>query len=99
MMLVPKRTGFYGIRRNLHRCSKTIKQQMYVALVLPHLEYTCTVWDTQVTSDIKKIEMVQLGFVVRNYSRVDGTVTNTLSELNWSSLQERRKNSRLAIMF
>ena len=83
------------IRRNLHRCSKTIKQQMYIALVRPHLEYACAVWDTHVTSDIQKIEMVQrraARFVVRNYSRVDGTVTNILNEL-------RRKNSRLAIMY
>ena len=36
---------------------------------------------------------------VENYSRVDGTVTNILNELNWSSLQERRKNSRLAVMY
>ena len=37
--------------------------------------------------------------MIRNCSRVDGTVTNILNELNWSSLQERRKDSRLAIMY
>ena len=101
-MLLPKRTGFlWFICRNHHRCSKTIKHQMYIALVRPHLEYACAVWDTHVTSDIQKIEMVHhraARFVVRNYSRVDGTVTNILNELNRSSLQEQRKNSRLAIM-
>ena len=66
-----------------------------------YLEYACAVWDTHVTSDIQKIEMVQrraARFVARNYSRVDGTVINILNELNWSSLQERRKKSCLAIM-
>ena len=29
---------------------------MYIALVRPHLEYACAVWDTHVTSDIQKIE-------------------------------------------
>ena len=59
-------------------------RKMYIALVRPHLEYACAVWDTHVTSDIQKIEMVQrraARFVVRNYSRVDGTVTNILIEL------------------
>ena len=38
-------------------------------------------------------------FVANNYSRSDGTVTNILRDLEWSNLQERRKNTRLAIMF
>ena len=38
-------------------------------------------------------------FITKNYSRSDGTVTQILNELNWSSLQERRKNTRLSIMF
>ena len=61
---------------------------MYIALVRPHLEYACAVWDTQVTSDIQKIEMVQCRaarFVVRNYSREEGTLTNILNELIWST--------------
>jgi hypothetical protein len=38
-------------------------------------------------------------FVANNYSRTDGTVSNILNDLNWLSLQERRKNIRLAIMY
>ena len=75
---------------------------MYMALVRPHLEYACAVWDPHVISDVQKIEMVQrraARFVACNYSRSDGTVTNILSDLNWSNLQERRKNIRLAIMY
>ena len=60
----------------------------------------CAVWDTHVTSDIQKFEMVQrraTRFVVRNYSRVYGTVTNIL---NWIGLAYRNdKNSRLSIMY
>jgi hypothetical protein len=58
---------------------------MYIALVRPHLGYACAVWDTHVTSDIQKIEMVQrraARFVVNNYSRLDGTVTNILNDLD-----------------
>ena len=93
--------ALWFIRRNLHRCSKAIKEKMYIALVRPHLEYACAVWDPHVTSDIQKIEMVQrraARFVANEYSRLDGTVTNILRDLDWSTLQERRKNTRLTIM-
>jgi len=94
--------ALWFIRRNLHRCSKIIKQQMYIAFVRPQLEYACAVWDTHIKSDIQKLEMVQrraARFVVNNYNRSEGTVTSILNELNWPSLQERRKNIRLAIMY
>ena len=90
------------IRRNLNRCSKTIKQQMYMALVRPHLEYACAVWDPHVETDINKIEMVQrraARFVANNYSRAEGSVTSILNDMNWSSLEERRNNTRLTIMY
>ena len=94
--------ALWFIRRNLHRCSKSIKEQMYTALVRPHLEYACAVWDPNITSDIQKIEMVQrraARFVVGNYKRSEGTVTGILNELKWATLQERRKNIRLATMY
>ena len=49
------------IRRNLHRCSKTIKQQMYIALVRPHLEYAGAVWDTYVTLTFKTLKWCSAG--------------------------------------
>ena len=94
--------ALWFIRRNLHRCPKSIKQQMYMALVRPHLEFACAVWDPYTTSDIQKIEMVQrraARFVVSNYNRTEGTVTSILNDLNWPTLQERRKNIRLATMY
>ena len=38
-------------------------------------------------------------FVANNYSRSEGTVTKILKDLKWTSLQERRKNIRLALMY
>ena len=74
---------------------------MYKALVRPHLETASAVWDPHVKSDIYKIEMVQrraARFVTNNYRRTEGTVTGILNNLKWESLQDQRKNKRLAIM-
>ena len=57
--------------------SKTIKQQLEMALVRPHLEYACAVWDPHVETDIRQIEMVQrkaARFVENNYSRAESWV-------------------------
>ena len=37
--------ALWFIRRNLWRCPKSVKQQMYFALVRPHPEFACAVWD------------------------------------------------------
>ena len=90
------------LRRNLSRCPKSIKQQFYMALVRPHLEYACAVWNPHIKADIQKIEMVQrraARFISNNYNRSDGAVTSILNNLNLSSLEERRKNIRLTIMY
>jgi hypothetical protein len=94
--------ALWFVRRNLHRCPQSIKQQMYTALVRPHLEYACAVWSPHITSDIHKIEMVQrraARFVVNNFKRLEGTVSSILSELKWPTLQERRNSMCLIIMF
>ena len=96
-MLLPKRRGFYGLYLEISTVAQRPSNSKCTLLLFVPLR----IWDTHVTSAIQKTEMVQrraARFVVRNYSRVDGTVTNILNELNWSSLQERRKKSRLAIM-
>ena len=71
---------------------------MYFALVRPLLEYASSVWDPHTTADIHKIEMVQrraARFVIGNYRQTSGTVTNILQQLNWPTLEQRRKESRL----
>ena len=67
----------------------------------PHLEYASTVWDPWKVKHIKQIEAVQrrsARFVKNCWDRKTGTVTNLLNELNWPSLQDRRKESRLALL-
>ena len=75
---------------------------MYFALVRPLLEYASSVWDPHITSDIHKIEMVQrraARFVIGNYSKTSGTVTNILQQLNWPLLEQSRKESRLINLY
>ena len=90
------------LRRNLWRCPVAVKQKMYFTLVRPLLEYASSVWDPHTTSDIHKIEMVQhraARFVIGNYSKTSGTVTNILQQLNWPTLEQRRKESRLINLY
>ena len=90
------------MRRNLSNCPEKIKKQAYHALVRPHLEYASSVWDPHVQKQINDIEAVQrraARFVKRCYDRTPGTVTTILNELEWPTLQQRRKEARLTMMY
>ena len=94
--------ALWFIRRNLWRCPASVKQQMFFALVRPILDYASVVWDPHTTSDIQQLEAVQrraARFVSNNYKRTEGSVTTILQKLDWPSLQQRRKEQRLTIMF
>ena len=47
------------VRRNLHPCTRDLKATAYKALVRPHLEYCCTVWDSNSVGLTQKLEAVQ----------------------------------------
>ena len=75
---------------------------MYFALVRPHLEFAWAVWDPHNACDISRLEAVQrraARFVTNNHKRTEGTVTQILQDLQWPSLEQRRKNNRLAILY
>ena len=94
--------SLWFLRRNLWRCPVLVKQQMYFALVRPLLEYASSVWDPHTTSDIQKLEMVQrraARFVLGNYRKTPGTVTDILQQLEWPTLEQRRKEARSINMF
>ena len=89
------------IRRNLRGCSRKLKEQAYMSLVRPHLEYTCPVWSPYHQNDINKIENIQrqaARFVLHRYRRQD-SVSSMLQELQWVSLEQRRKTSSLILMY
>jgi hypothetical protein len=89
------------LRRNLQIGSRDIKTRAYQTLVRPTLEYSCSVWDPYERTYINKIEMVQrraARFVTGKYDR-RASVTLMLEELGWTSLEERRRQQRLAMLF
>jgi hypothetical protein len=91
------------IRRNLKDCTRTVKETSYTAIVRPTIEYAATVWDPTSQSKIKALENIQrraARFVTNNYTdRTPGCVTNMITSLGWQSLEHRRHNSRLCMLY
>jgi hypothetical protein len=91
------------LRRNIKECTTTVKDASYKAMVRPILENAATVWDPTQTTHIKKLEQVQrraARFVCNDYSTMTpGCVTNMISDLKWESLESRRRNIRLCMMY
>ena len=96
-----KTLGF--VRRNLSECTSQVKSVAYTTMVRPTLEYSSTVWDPHLTSDVHTLEQVQrqaARFVHRNYTqRTPGCVTSMVQSLGWESLQQRRYMDRLSMLF
>ena len=67
------------------------------------MEYGSTVWDTSTQKDIDKLERIQrqaARFITRDYhSRDEGCMTRMLNELELPTLQQRRKELRLTLLF
>jgi len=82
------------IRRNIYGCSSEAKALTYTSLVRPHLEYASAVWDPYTTRDSNKLDKVQ-----RIYYRRTTSASQLISELGWQSVAERRKTSRLTLLY
>ena len=89
------------LKRNLNVNSQTIKDMAYKTLVRPQLEYASSVWDPYLSKDIHRIEMVQrraARYVCNRYHN-RSSVSDMLMELEWPTLQQRRKQTRLIMMY
>ena len=70
-------------------------------MVQPILEYVSNVWSPYHNKDIQHIEAVQrraARFTVNCYSRYQ-SVSNILQKLNWTTLEECRKELKLIMMY
>ena len=79
-----------------------MKEAAYKTLVRPILEYGSTVWDPHFNGLNDESENVQkraAQFVTRNYSYETGNMTGIIEELKWETLQKRRKDNRLILMY
>ena len=71
-------------------------------MVRPILEYGSTVWDPHYNGLNDELENVQkraARFVTRNYRYETGSMTGILEELKWETLQKRRKDNRLILLY
>ena len=90
------------LKRNLHSAKKETKEAAYRSLVRPTLEYSSSAWDPHTHKDINLLESVQkraARFVTNNYSKTPGSMTNILSNLQWTPLEQRRQTSRLVLFY
>ena len=89
------------LRRNLYNCPSHTKAQSYQTLVRPILEYASSAWDPYTQSSINKLEGVQrraARFVTGDY-RTTSSVLEMISNLGWETLQERRTEAKMVMMY
>ena len=89
------------LRRNLYNCPSHTKAQSYQTLVRPILEYASSAWDPYTQSSINKLEGVQrraARFVTGDY-RTTSSVSEMISNLGWETLQERRTEAKMVMMY
>jgi len=85
------------LKRNLNISNSNLKEKAYQSLVRPTLEYACTTWDPYQQNNKHRIEMVQrrAARYVKNRYHNTSSATEIIGQLQWTSLEERRKTARL----
>ena len=89
------------LRRSLKINSSTIKERAYMTLVRPNLEYCSSVWDPSTAVAKYNLERVQrrtARWVLHRYHNTS-SVTDMLNHLQWQTLERRRKDARLIMMY
>ena len=94
-----KKLGF--LKRNLKISNPTVKSQAYSSLIRTQVEYASTVWSPHKITDIGRVEMVQRRAARWACHRYHNTssVTDMLGKLQWPSLELRRYQSTMCMMY
>ena len=103
MLHVINPTAIRRIKRNIRPKHPGVREAAYKTLVRPQLEYGSTVWSpyTQSNTCIHKMEMVQrraIRWTLSNYSPYE-SVTDMQLNLGWRSLDQRRADARLYMLY
>ena len=94
-----RKLGF--IKRNVKTKDRKIKEKAYTTIVRPTVEYCSTVWDpyTKIqTSTIEKVQRRAARWVTGRFHNIS-SVSDMIQELGWRDLNQRRVDSRLAMMY
>ena len=89
------------LRRNLHHCPRPTKSLCYLTLIRPLTEYSAVIWDPHRVENIRKLEMIQRKasrMVYADYQTTSSAST-MLSQLQWTTLQERRAQAKACTMY
>ena len=90
------------LKRNLHFCSKEVKETAYLSFVRPILEYAGIVWDPHciyLEEQLEKVQKRAARFVLNNYSYEEGSMSEMMEALQWKPLKERRRENRLILFY
>ena len=92
------------LNRNLPTDNQRLCEYSYKQLVLPVLDYCATIWDPYYHNAVHRIEMLQncvASFVLKRpcWRRYHHSVSYMISTLNWQSLQTRRRNAQLILLY
>ncbi|KAK3106955.1 hypothetical protein FSP39_003887 [Pinctada imbricata] len=89
------------LRRNLNISSTSVKENAYKTLVRPIVEYASSAWDPFTHKDKHRLGKVQrrAARYVKNNQRNISSVSNIINTLQWKSLEERRREGRLCMMY
>ena len=96
-----------ALRRNVRVSSKKIKETAYKTLVRPQLEYCSPLWDPATGVMKNKLEQVQRRSVRWVYNKYQygprhpnaKTPTEMMRELEWVSLETRRRWAKLVLVY
>jgi len=89
------------IKRNVKTSNRNIKETAYKTYVRPQLEYCATIWhpwQKTLTYKIEKVQRAAARYVMNDYD-YESSVTNMLQTLNWQTLEHRRIQSSLIMLY
>ena len=79
-----------------------MKEAAYKGMLRPILEYGSWVlgpYTLCLQDELEKVQNRAVRFVNRNYTREEVSMTGILEQLKWESLNERRKDNRLILLY
>ena len=86
------------LKRNIRGHNRDLKSTAFKALVPPQLEYASTVWSPYTDQDINILERRAANWVTCDY-RYTSSVSAMLRDLNWRTLDQRRIDRRLVLLY